>query len=62
MRHLLFQDFMYSAVDSTVNVVIFAAYSSKCASYFEMYGKRCLKKKEGKVTLSILFGRQGPLI
>ena len=41
MRHLLFQNFMYSAVTSIVNVVIFAAYSSQCAVYFEKCGQRC---------------------
>ncbi len=41
MRRLLFQNFMYSAVTSIVNVVIFAAYSSQCAVYFEKCGQRC---------------------
>ena len=41
MRRLLFQDFLYSAISSIVNVVIFAAYSSQCAVYFEMCGQHC---------------------
>ncbi len=39
MHHLLVQNFMYSAFTSIVNVVIFAAYSSQCAVYFESADK-----------------------
>ncbi len=40
MRRLLFRKFMYSACTGIVNVVIFAAYSSQCAVYFEKCGQR----------------------
>ena len=39
MRRLLFQNFLYSA-GNLINVVIFAAYSSQCAIYFEKCGQR----------------------
>ncbi len=42
VRRLLFQNFMYSAFISIVNVVIFAAYSSQCAVYFEKCRQRCI--------------------
>ncbi len=41
MRYLLFQDFMYSAVPSIVNIVIFVAYFSTCAVYFDMCRQHC---------------------
>ncbi len=40
MRPLLFWDLIYSAVTGIVNVVIFAAYYSRCAVYFEMCRQR----------------------
>ena len=47
MRRLLFQNFMYSTVTSihVVNIVIFATYSSHCATYFEKCGQRCHTKR-----------------
>ena len=39
IRRLLFQNFMYCTVTSILNVVIFAAYSSQCAVFFE----KCLE-------------------
>ena len=41
VRKRLFLDVIYSAVTGIVNVVIFAAYSSRCAVYFEKCGQRC---------------------
>ncbi len=40
MRRILFWDLIYSDVTGIVNIVIFAAYSSWCAVYFEMCGQR----------------------
>ena len=36
---------MYSVVTGIVNVVIFAAYSSQCAIYFEKCGQHCVNRK-----------------
>ena len=52
VRNLLFQDFLYSAVTSIVNVhvVIFATYSSQCAVFFEKCWQRCIRAAQQRLT------------
>ena len=50
MPHLLFRDFMCSAITSIVNVVVFATYSSPCAVYFEKCGQHCCKGTKASQT------------